>query len=276
MLKNYLTNILANWYTLCKFKGDIMEFIKRRKTREYIELGLKALASVLAVLMLAILLEAMIYSIFMKKIDEHRSSSYSSYQYSLYIAETDDNTYNVYIHSWMSGQDEWTRHLSEISQERLDEFLRKPGVLWNETGDLYKIVATKTSDSTTTEYTKSDSQTALEQITAELEETQSEYTFAIYFRESAEAEYSTTATKSNLTYAQLKKENENSDKTVREAAHIYWRAPNCFEIYMNGWHYAILVFAELIVLGVWGWVAVLTAKEYQKIEKRFKKTGKVF
>lgn len=253
-----------------------MEFIKRRKTREFIELGLKALASVLAVLMLAILLEAMIYSIFMKKIDDHKSSSYGPGTYNLYIAETDDNTYNVYIRSWLTGQDEWTRYMSEVSQETLNEFMRDAGIMYNKSYNLYKIVATKTSDNSTTDYVGEEGQTAFEKIETALAETKDEYTFAIYFKDSAEADYSTTATKSNLTYAQLKKENENADKTKREAAHIYWRAPNCFEIYMNGWHYAILVLAELIVLGIWGWVAVLTAKEYQKIEKRFKKTGKVF
>lgn len=274
MLKNYLTNILANWYTLCKFKGDIMEFIKRRKTREYIELGLKALASVLTVIVVAILLEAMIYSIFMKKIDENRNSSYGPNTYSLYIVDNDDNTYNVYMRSWLAGSDEWSRHMSGISQADLDEFLRKPGILFNKNSDLYKIVATKTSDSTSTDYTKVGEQTAFAQITTNLAEHYNEYTFAIYFRDSTEADYS--AIKSDLTYAQLKTETENSNKTMREASHIYWRAPNCFEIYITGWHYAVFAMAELIVLGLWGWIAVLTAKEYQKIEKRFKKTGKVF
>lgn len=54
------------------------------------------------------------------------------------------------------------------------------------------------------------------------------------------------------------------------------RKPNCFDIYMNGVHYAVMVVFILAIGGVYAWRFTLIAKEYKKLERKFNKTGKVF
>lgn len=252
-----------------------MEFIKRMRKREFIEMGLKTLACVLAGLILAILLEAMIYHIYLGKIKDNASLQGSTFEY--YIMEQDDNTYDIISHGMgENGFSQWGRRGDHkgISKTKLDSLLKDKGVIYNENANLYKIVAKHGSDSV--EYVNGAS-TAYEQIKANADLNNGEYTFDIYIKANAEDGYSETATKANLTYQQLMDEGtDRGELKKNNVSAVYWRAPNCFEIYMNGWHYAIIVLVELIICGLFTWRFVLIGKEYQKIEKRFKKTGKVF
>lgn len=62
----------------------------------------------------------------------------------------------------------------------------------------------------------------------------------------------------------------------KNAKDLIFRKPNCFEIYINGIHYAVMIVFILIIGGVYAWRFTLISKEYKKLERKFKKTGKVF
>jgi len=58
---------------------------------------------------------------------------------------------------------------------------------------------------------------------------------------------------------------------------VYKRQPNCFDLgSINGVHYAVIVVFLLGIAGVFAWRISLILKEYKKLEKKFKKTGKIF
>lgn len=262
-----------------------MEFIKRMKTREFIEMGLKTLASVLAGLIVIILMEAMIYSIFMKTINKTTSISGDPSKAEYYITECVDGTYDIYKHmpSMDSKQsDPWARlgNHHNISKAKLDELLREKGYLSGYNADLYKVVATNTETSAKTTYEKTDATNSSPeaQIVANKDTLQEGYTFDVYIRATAETAYDETAPKfANLTYTELNAKFEKAGELKEySTAKIYWRAPNCFDIYMNAWHYVVMVIFELAICGFYTWRFMLINKEYKKIEKKFKKTGKVF
>lgn len=90
-----------------------MEFLKKMKSREIVEMSLKAVMAVLAVVVLAILMEGMIFGIYMDRIHDNKTGSWSPQQCEIYCVEQEDNKYDVYIHNTSSGawqfQEDWTK-----------------------------------------------------------------------------------------------------------------------------------------------------------------------
>ena len=74
-----------------------MEFLKKMKSREMIEMSLKTIFGVVIGLILIILMEGMIYSIYMNKIEENKINQYMSSQCIAYCEEVSENQYNILI-----------------------------------------------------------------------------------------------------------------------------------------------------------------------------------
>ena len=77
-----------------------MDFIKQMKKREFIEMGLKALASLLAIFLAIILMEGMIYSIKYNSLKPDNNTSYAYKSSSIaYCVEQSDNKYLVMFYT---------------------------------------------------------------------------------------------------------------------------------------------------------------------------------
>lgn len=87
-----------------------MEFIKRMKKREFIEMGLKTLAAVLAAFLAIILMEGMIYSIKLNalKTKGHASASNSGTTIAYCIKQAEDEYFVVYYDKAENGEDIWS------------------------------------------------------------------------------------------------------------------------------------------------------------------------
>ena len=72
-----------------------MNFIKQMKKREFIEMGLKALAALMAAFIAIILMEGMIYGINLKAIKEQKHSMSTSSSTIAYCIEQGDDQYYV-------------------------------------------------------------------------------------------------------------------------------------------------------------------------------------
>lgn len=90
-----------------------MEFLKKMKSREIIEMSLKAVMAILAVVVLAILMEGMIFGIYMNRIHDNKTGSWSPQQCEIYCVEQAEDKYDVYIHNTENGawqfQEDWTK-----------------------------------------------------------------------------------------------------------------------------------------------------------------------
>ena len=91
-----------------------MEFIKRMKKREFIEIGLKTLASVLAAFVAIILMEGMIYGILLNayvtngtKSQSYKITDVDTTNYAYCVQKEDDGYYILY-HTVGSLNDFWT------------------------------------------------------------------------------------------------------------------------------------------------------------------------
>ena len=80
-----------------------MEFLKKMKSREMIEMSLKTAFGVVLGLILIILMEGMIYGIYMDKINENKANQYMPVQCVAYCEEVRDDEYRVYLHDTSSG-----------------------------------------------------------------------------------------------------------------------------------------------------------------------------
>ena len=80
-----------------------MEFLKKMKSREMIEMSLKTVFGVIIGLILMILMEGMIYTIYMNKIEENKINQYISSQCVAYCEEVSENQYKIYLHNTDSG-----------------------------------------------------------------------------------------------------------------------------------------------------------------------------
>ena len=83
-----------------------MEFINKMKKREFIEMGLKALASLLAAFLAIILMEGMIYSINLNALKKDTSSTAFSDSTVAYCIKEDDDKYFVIYYN-EGATDEW-------------------------------------------------------------------------------------------------------------------------------------------------------------------------
>lgn len=80
-----------------------MEFLKKMKSREMIEMGLKTIFGVIVGLILIILMEGMIFGIYMNKINENTASQYVASDCVAYCEEIGDDEYKIYLHNTESG-----------------------------------------------------------------------------------------------------------------------------------------------------------------------------
>lgn len=80
-----------------------MEFLKKMKSREMIEMGLKTIFGVIVGLVLIILMEGMIFGIYMNKINENTASQYVASDCVAYCEEIGDDEYKIYLHNTESG-----------------------------------------------------------------------------------------------------------------------------------------------------------------------------
>ena len=168
-----------------------MEFLKRMKKREFIEMGLKTAIGVLLGIIVIFLMEAMICNIYMDAINGVESYASTPDESVYYVIDNKDDTYDIYINYQPDEADTWARVSDNLSKEAYEK-------LWQDGGNL------------------------------------------------------------------------------KEAKKVIYRAPNCFDIYINGIHYAVMIVFILAIGGVYAWRFTLISKEYKKLERKFNKTGKVF
>ena len=116
MIDNFVLNftIFVKTYT-----GVIMNFLKRMKTRERVEMSLKTIAAVILGIALIILMEGMIFSIYMTKINENQVTQLISTQYVAYCEQLDDNQYKVYIHN--AETNSWAVRPSSFTKEQIEK-----------------------------------------------------------------------------------------------------------------------------------------------------------
>lgn len=84
-----------------------MEFLRKIRSRDTLEMTLKAIMAVLISIILIFLMEAMIHGIYIKKINENVKGTTIPSQQIVYCEEIDSNQYKVYVHdpensSWHS------------------------------------------------------------------------------------------------------------------------------------------------------------------------------
>lgn len=97
-----------------------MDFIKQMKKREFIEMSLKCLAAVMAAFVAIILMEGMIYSIYLNAYKTKAGSSGSNSETSIaYCIKEDDNKYFVLFQNTdlSGGATEWSATSTLYSKE---------------------------------------------------------------------------------------------------------------------------------------------------------------
>lgn len=80
-----------------------MNFLKKMRSREMIEMSLKTIFALMLGLILIILMEGMIYSIYMNKIDKNTANQYVAEDCVAYCEEISDDEYKIYLHNTASG-----------------------------------------------------------------------------------------------------------------------------------------------------------------------------
>ena len=84
-----------------------MEFLKKMRSREMIEMSLKAVMLVVIGIVLIFLMEGMIYGIYMKEISKNKSSQHTISDSVAYCELAEDGKYTVYLHNETSAKDKW-------------------------------------------------------------------------------------------------------------------------------------------------------------------------
>ena len=105
-----------------------MEFLRKMKSRECVEMGLKTIAAVVVGLILIILMEGMIYGIYMDKINENTTSQYAAGDCVAYCEEVGDDEFKVYLNYTID--DSWSVKLINSSKESIENSGYKD-VIWD-------------------------------------------------------------------------------------------------------------------------------------------------
>ena len=93
-----------------------MEFIKKMKKREFIEMGLKALAALIAAFLAIILMEGMIYGIKLKGLKNNTGSTFASSDSTIaYCIEQEKDNYLVLLLNENSDK-EWSSKICKESE----------------------------------------------------------------------------------------------------------------------------------------------------------------
>ena len=248
-----------------------MEFLQRMKKREYIEMGLKTAIGVLLGIIVIFLMEAMIYNIYIKAINNVSSYSATASNSVYYIIDNKDDSYDIYINNEPNGADSWARAYDNLSADDYHEkMLSASGELFNTNKDLFYIVDSK--GNTYNSSTDADKD-AFQQVKYVYKNKHNGETFTVYTRTDTTSEF--TIHSENISYNEVV-ELFSAKGEFKKAQKLIFRTPNCFDIYVNGTHYTIMVLFILAIGGVFVWRFTLIAKEYKKLEKRLNKTGKIF
>ncbi len=108
------------------YLGEIMNFIKKMKKREFIEMSLKALASILIGFIAIILMEGMIYSILLNGACKNEGGTILTptgenvvYTQTLYAIEEGDK-YKVLIHN--IADDSWAGYGDLMTEEEISNY----------------------------------------------------------------------------------------------------------------------------------------------------------
>ena len=105
-----------------------MEFLKKMKSREIVEMSLKTLMAVLVGLVLIVLMEGMIYGIYMDKINDNTTSQYAAGDCIAYCEEVGDDEFKVYLNYTID--DSWSVKLINSSKEGIENSGYKK-VVWD-------------------------------------------------------------------------------------------------------------------------------------------------
>lgn len=94
-----------------------MNFLKQMKSRERVEMTLKTIMAVIAGIVLIILMEGMIYGIYMDKINDNKATSYINNQCIAYCEEVAEDSFKVYLHDTEYGS--WQVLSATVSKEAI-------------------------------------------------------------------------------------------------------------------------------------------------------------
>lgn len=96
-----------------------MDFLKKMKSREIIEMSLKTVVAVIVGLILVILMEGMIFGIYMDKIKENTASQYVPNDCVAYCEKVAQDEYKVYLHNTTSNS--WHIKQFNSSKETIED-----------------------------------------------------------------------------------------------------------------------------------------------------------
>lgn len=96
-----------------------MNFLKRMKTRERVEMSLKTIAAVIVGIALIFLMEGMIYSIYMTKINDNKASQFIATTCVAYCEEVGEDEYKIYLHN--TEYNSWSVRASNFTKEQIEK-----------------------------------------------------------------------------------------------------------------------------------------------------------
>ena len=158
-----------------------MDFLKKMKSRELIEMGLKTILGVFAGLIMIILMEGMIFNIYMDKINSNKTAQCAASDCVAYCEKVGDDEFKIYLNDTRQGS--WHIEMLNSTEEEI----------------------------------------------------------------------------LNSNYLE-----------------IVWDAPNAFDVSINYVHYIVMSTFIIAILGFYGWRFYKLHSEYKNLEKKLKKTGKIF
>lgn len=90
-----------------------MDFLRKMKSREIVEMSLKTIMAVLVSIILIFLMEGMIYGIYMNKINENQSNtSWIVQETTAYCEEIGDDEYKIYL---CTNEEQGVWHVSSVT-----------------------------------------------------------------------------------------------------------------------------------------------------------------
>ena len=89
------------------------------KTRERVEMSLKTVASIIVGIALIFLMEGMIFSIYMTKINENKASQFIPTDCIAYCEEIGEDEFKVYLHN--TAHKSWSVRTANFTKEQIDK-----------------------------------------------------------------------------------------------------------------------------------------------------------
>ena len=261
-----------------------MDFINKMRKREYIEMGLKTAIGILLGIIVIFFMEFMIYKIHINAAINNEELKGSNPSQTIYYVEKDGNAYDVFAKLTATGKNgkkvvQWIRYANDMPKARLEELSKEAGELRGTHPTLYQITADMPEGTADEVYVEENGATPYNLVFSIVSEDANHFdgaTFSIAFKENAsDANFTASNEYKNLTYTELCALFAEAGDMGR-GADIINHIPNAFDISISGVHYVVMSLFLVVIAGVFVWRFMLIKKEYDKIEKRYKKTGKVF